>query len=48
MVLAVNHRCLRLIRVSIENILLDELKPGEVKEFEEEDFFRLLEIEPNA
>jgi 23S rRNA pseudouridine2457 synthase len=48
MVLAVNHRCLRLIRVSIENISLDDLKPGAVKEFEEEAFFRLLEIEPKA
>jgi len=47
MVLAVNHRCLRLIRVSIENILLDKLKPGEVKEFEEEEFFRLLDIDYN-
>ena len=45
MVLAVNHRCLRLIRVSIEHILLDDLKPGEVKEFEEEEFFTLLDIE---
>jgi 23S rRNA pseudouridine2457 synthase len=45
MVLAVNHRCLRLIRVSIENILLKDLKPGEVKEFEEEEFFRLLDID---
>lgn len=45
MVLAVNHRCLRLIRVSIENILLGDLKPGAVKEFEEEEFFRLLEID---
>ena len=44
MVLAVNHRCLRLIRVSIENITLNNLKPGEVKEFEEAAFFRLLEI----
>jgi 23S rRNA pseudouridine2457 synthase len=45
MVLAVRHRCLRLIRVSIENIVLGELKPGEVKELEEEAFFRMLEIE---
>jgi 23S rRNA pseudouridine2457 synthase len=45
MVLAVNHRCLRLIRVSIENMFLDDLKPGAVKEFEEDAFFRLLEIE---
>ena len=48
MVLAVNHRCLRLIRVSIENILLGDLQPGAVKEFEEEEFFRLLEIELNT
>ena len=48
MVLAVNHRCLRLIRVSIENILLDDLKPGAVKEFEEDEFFRLLDIELKA
>lgn len=45
MVLAVNHRCLRLIRVSIENMLLAGLQPGQVKEFEEEEFFRLLDIE---
>lgn len=45
MVLAVHHRCLRLIRVSIENIHLGDLQPGEVREFEEETFFRLLEIE---
>ena len=44
MVLAVNHRCLRLIRVSIENVVLEKLNPGEVKELEEADFFRLLEI----
>ncbi|WP_018342896.1 pseudouridine synthase [Cytophaga aurantiaca] len=47
MVLAVNHRCLRLIRVSIENIVLGDLKPGVVKEFEEEEFFRLLDIDPS-
>ena len=48
MVLAVNHRCQRLIRVYIENIELGDLKPGEVKEFDEEEFFRLLDIERNA
>lgn len=45
MVQAVNHRCLRLIRISISTIKLGNLKPGEVKEFEEEEFFRLLDIE---
>ncbi|SFX53278.1 pseudouridine synthase [Cytophaga hutchinsonii] len=47
MVLAVNHRCLRLIRVSIENMLLHDLQPGAVKEFEEETFFSLLNIDYN-
>jgi 23S rRNA pseudouridine2457 synthase len=44
MVLAVRHRCLRLIRVSIENMQLGDLKPGAVKEFGEEEFFRLLKL----
>ena len=44
MVAAVSHRCQRLIRVSIEGLLLGDLQPGEVKEFEEEEFFRLLKI----
>ena len=48
MVLAVNHRCLRLIRISIENILLGDLQPGKVKELEEEEFFRLLNIDDYA
>lgn len=45
MVLAVNHRCLRLVRISIENLLLENLKPGSVKEIEEKDFFEKLGIE---
>ncbi len=44
MVATVSHRCQRLIRVSIEGLLLGDLQPGEVKEFEEEEFFRLLKI----
>jgi len=44
MVLAVNHRCLRLIRTSIEKITLTGMQPGEVKELEEERFFELLGI----
>lgn len=42
---AVHHRCKRLIRVSIENILIDDLAPGDVKEIEEDIFFDKLEIE---
>ena len=44
MVGAINHRCKRLIRVSIEELELNGLKPGDVKELEEEDFFRKLKI----
>jgi 23S rRNA pseudouridine2457 synthase len=44
MVDAVGHRCTRLIRVSIEDLLLGDLQPGCVKELEEEDFFKKLKI----
>lgn len=42
MCLAVNRRCLRLIRISIENLTLGNLKPGAVKELKEDEFFKLL------
>ncbi len=45
MVLAVNHRCLRLVRISIENLLLGDIKPGIVKELKEQEFFEKLGIE---
>lgn len=45
MVLAARHRCLRLIRLSISNIKLDDLNPGEVKELDEKTFYDLLGIE---
>ncbi|MBO9731519.1 MAG: rRNA pseudouridine synthase [Chitinophaga sp.] len=45
MVGAVKHRCQRLIRVSIEDLLLGDLQPGEVKELPEETFFSLLKID---
>ncbi len=44
MVSAIHHRCIRLIRVSIEDIVLDDLLPGEVREIPEEVFFRKLKI----
>ncbi len=44
MVDAVRHRCKRLIRVSIENLELNDLQPGEIKEIEEGDFFEKLNI----
>jgi 23S rRNA pseudouridine2457 synthase len=39
MMTAVKHRCLRLIRISIENLALDTLQPGEVREIPEVEFF---------
>jgi 23S rRNA pseudouridine2457 synthase len=44
MVKAIQHRCQRLIRVSIEDLELSDLKPGEVREIEENDFFERLKI----
>ena len=44
MVAAVNHRCLRLIRISIEDIVIGNMQPGEVVELEEADFFSLLKL----
>ncbi len=40
MVMASKHRCLRLIRVSIANLNLDDMLPGEVKELNEATFFK--------
>ena len=45
MVLAARHRCLRLIRLSISNITLGDLKPGEVGELDKDSFYGLLGIE---
>jgi 23S rRNA pseudouridine2457 synthase len=44
MVAAVHHRCLRLVRTSIEDMTLGNLQPGCVKEFDEATFFRLLKL----
>ena len=44
MVAAVNHKCIRLIRTSIEDITIGSMQPGEVIEFNEKDFFRLLKL----
>ncbi len=45
MVAAIHHRCRRLIRLSIEDIQLDGLLPGEVREMSEKDFFEKLKLE---
>jgi 23S rRNA pseudouridine2457 synthase len=44
MVKAVRHPCKRLIRVSIEDLTLHDLMPGEVKEVSEEEFFGKLKL----
>lgn len=44
MVAAAGHRCLRLIRTSIEDLELGDLPPGAIRELEEADFFRLLKL----
>ncbi len=44
MVAAVHHKCIRLIRTSIEDITIGSMQPGEVIEFNENDFFRLLKL----
>lgn len=46
MVLAARHRCLRLVRLSISNIELGTLKPGEVKELDDKTFYGLLDMQP--
>ena len=44
MVAAVNHKCLRLIRITIEDIEVETLKPGEVQEVSHEYFFEKLKL----
>ena len=44
MVVAVGHRCIRLIRMSIEDLGLEGLEAGGVREMEEELFFKQLKI----
>ena len=44
MIGAIKHKCKRLIRVSIEDLKLGDLKPGKVKELKESEFFCLLKI----
>ena len=44
MVAAVHHRCIRLIRVAIENIYLGKLPAGGIQEIQEDNFFKLLDL----
>ena len=45
MVAAIHHRCMRLIRTSIEDMELGNLPPGQLVELEEEKFFDQLKLE---
>jgi 23S rRNA pseudouridine2457 synthase len=44
MVSSVYHDCKRLIRISIEDLEIGDMKPGEVREIEQKEFFKLLHI----
>ena len=46
MMVAIRHKCKRLIRVSIEEVALEGLQPGEVRELSEADFFAKLKLGP--
>lgn len=48
MVHAMRHSCRRLIRISIEDMNINGMKPGDVKEVDEESFFRLLKLLPTV
>ncbi len=45
MMIAVNNKCKRLIRTSIEDLELGDLPVGKIKEYSEEEFFKLLKID---
>jgi len=44
MVASVHHKCIRLIRIAIEEIQLGNIQPGEVIEISEEEFFNKLHL----
>lgn len=44
MVFAAGHRCKRLIRVSIEDLTMDNIAPGEVREISGGDFYQKLRL----
>lgn len=44
MVAAMHHRCIRLIRWSIEDLTVDKIDPGQVKEVDESYFFNALKL----
>lgn len=47
MVASVGHRCVQLVRTSIEDLELGDLKEGDVREIDEHSFFQSLYIDYN-
>ncbi|MGZ3865461.1 MAG: pseudouridine synthase [Bacteroidia bacterium] len=47
MTAAINHQTMRLMRVAIEDLLLGDMKPGEVRELTREEIFNKLKINPH-
>jgi 23S rRNA pseudouridine2457 synthase len=45
MALSIKHRCLRLIRLSMEDITIEGIAPGMVKELDEKTFYKLAGLE---
>lgn len=48
MVAAVGHRCVRLVRESIENLTIENIGAGEIMEIDEQTFFQKLCIDYNS
>lgn len=48
MIGSIHHRCKRLIRVSIEDLVLGDLPPGHVRELSEAEFFEKLKLIDNG
>jgi 23S rRNA pseudouridine2457 synthase len=42
---AIHRKCLRLIRIGIENIKLENLPSGSIQSFTEEEFFQLMKLD---
>jgi len=44
MVATMHHRCIRLVRWSIEDLTVEFIKPGQVQEVPEDYFFKALNL----
>ena len=44
MVATVHHRCIRLVRWSIEDLTVESIQPGQVQELSEAYFFKALNL----